>query len=230
MYRSGVLTIFFNIIYRECLIFVRRPLTLIHPWMFFIMVIFLFPMIFAPTTTQLAQLIPGVFWIAALLSYLLSIEHFFERDHDSGLLDMQLISPFPLSLTVFAKILTHWLFMGLPLALLALFLGYLFGLSWSESQILCVSLLLGTPTLSALGTLLAAIGIAMSAQAVSSRGLLLAMLLIPLSIPILLFGTGSVLAATAHQSATASLSFLGAIAIIALLGTPLASSAALRLR
>lgn len=220
---NSLVTIFFSQIHRECLLHIRKPLAMIHPWMFFIMVILLFPFILSQQITLLNALLPGLIWIAALLAYLLSIEHFFEMDHNNGSLELLLIYPFPLPLSVLAKTIAHWLLTGLPLTILSPFLAYLIGFSFSEIKILVVSLTLGTPTLSALGTLLGAITISMA-----SRGLLLAILLIPLSIPVLIFGTGSVLAESMGVSASASLSFLAAITITAFVGTPFASAAALR--
>ncbi len=221
---DGFIFIFLCQTHRESLIHVRKPLALIQPWMFFILVIFLFPFILSQETKELHKLMPGLIWIAALLSYLLSIERFFEMDHENGSLESLLIYPYPLTLSIFAKTITHWFLTGFPLTVLSLPLGYFIGLSSEETRILMVSLLLGTPTLSCLGTILGAITISLA-----SRGLLLAILLIPLSIPILIFGTGSVLAVTMEISHIPSLSFLAAILITALLGTPFASAAALRL-
>lgn len=215
--------IFLSLIHRECLIHIRKPLSLVHPWLFFIMVVLLFPFILSQEAQQLKPLLPGLIWIAALLSYLLSVEHFFEMDHHNGTLENLLIYPFPFSLSVLAKTIAHWLLAGFPLALLAPFLGYLVGLSFAENKILFFSLLLGTPALSALGTLLGAVTLS-----TTSKGLLLGMLLIPLSLPILIFGVGSVLAEAMNFSATASLSFLGAITLTSLLGTPFATAAILR--
>ncbi len=215
--------IFFSLIHRECLIHIRKPLSLIHPWLFFIMVVLLFPFILYQEPSQLKPLLPGLIWIAALLSYLLSVEHFFKMDHDNGTLECLFIYPFPLSLSVLAKTIAHWLITGLPLTLLSPCLGYLVGLSFSECSMLFFSLLLGTPALSALGTLLSAVTLS-----VASGGLLLGMLLIPLSIPILIFGSGSVLALAMGLSPIASLSFLSAITLTALLGSPFATAVVLR--
>lgn len=217
--------IFFSQIHRECLLNIRKPFNLIHPWMFFIMVIFLFPFVLSQETQHLSDLIPGLFWISALFSYLLSIERFFDKEEENGCLDNLLIYPFPLPLSVLAKMLTHWLLTGLPLTILAPFLAYYIGLSWIKAQILFVGLLLGTPAFSALGILLSAITLSMT-----SRGLLLAILLIPISIPIVIFGTGSVLAENMGISSTSSLAFLAAISITTWLGVPFATSAALRLK
>lgn len=217
-------TLFFHQMHRELLLSCRKPLAMIQPWMFFIMVMLLFPFILSQETTHLGTLLPGLIWITALFAYLLSISAFFELDETSGSLETLLIYPFPLSLSILAKIITHWLLTGLPLTLLSPLLGGFIGLSDESLKILTLSLLLGTPALSALGALLGAITISLA-----SRGLLLALLLIPLSLPILIFGIGSVLANTVNASPASSLSFLSAITLIALLGSPLASAAALRL-
>lgn len=215
--------IFFYQIHREFVVHLRKPLSLLHPWLFFIMVVLLFPFILYQEPQQLKPLLPGLIWIAALLAYLLSVEHFFEMDHHNGTLENLMVYPFPFSLSILAKTIAHWLLTGLPLALLSPFLGYLVGLSFPESKTLFYSLLLGTPALSALGTLLG--GVALSSH---SGGLLLGMLLIPLSIPIVIFGTGSVLAHSMSLSPTASLSFLSAITLTTLLGTPFATAVVLR--
>jgi heme exporter protein B len=215
--------IFFSQIHRECLLHIRKPLNLLHPWLFFIMVVLLFPFILFQEPQQLKTLLPGLIWISALLAYLLSVEHFFEMDHINGALECLLIYPFPLPLSVLAKTISHWLLTGLPLTLLSPLLGHLVGLSYAENKILCISLLLGTPALSALGTLLGAITLS-----TASRGLLLGMLLIPLALPLLIFGTGSVLAETMNFSPASSLSFLAAITLAALLGTPFATAVVLR--
>lgn len=214
--------IFLHQLHRECLLVVRKPLSLIQPWIFFSMIILLFPFVFYQS--QITALMPGFIWIAALLAYLLSVERFFEVDYDNGTLDCLLIYPFSLSLSVLAKMVSHWLLTGLPITLLSLILGTLTGLSWHEAAILMWSLLIGTPTFSALGTLLGAITVTLS-----SRGLLLGLLLIPLSIPVLIFGVGSVSAITMHISAASSLAFLGAITLTALMSVPYAASTALRL-
>ncbi len=218
-----IFSIFFSQIHRECLLHIRKPLNLVYPWAFFIMVVLLFPFILFQDTQHLKTLLPGLIWISALLAYLLSVEHFFEMDHINGALECLLIYPFPFSLSIFAKTLAHWLLTGLPLTLLAPLLGYLVGLSLSEDIILFLSLLLGTPTLSALGTLLGAVTLL-----TGSRGLLLGILLIPLSLPILIFGTGSVLSESMGFSSASSLSFLAAITLSSLLGTPFASATVLR--
>lgn len=216
--------IFFSQIHRELLINIRKSFSIIHPLIFFSLVIFLFPFILSQETKQLNQLMPGLIWISALLAYLLSIERFFEIDYENGSLESLLIYPFPLPLSVLAKTLTHWFLTGLPLTVLAPIFGYLTGLTFLEIKILFLSLLVGTPALSCLGTILAAITLSLG-----SRGLLLAILLIPLSIPVLIFGTGSVLAESMGLSSAASLSFLAAISITLLLSTPFAAGAALRL-
>lgn len=217
-------TLFFHQMHREWLLHSRKPLAMIQPWMFFIMVMLLFPFILSQEIAHLGTLLPGLIWITALFAYLLSISAFFELDETSGALETLLIYPFPLSLSILAKIMIHWLLTGLPLTLLSSLLGCFIGLSNSNVKIVTLSLLLGTPALSALGALLGAITISLA-----SRGLLLALLLIPLSLPILIFGIGSVLAESIHASPASSLSFLSAITLTALLGSPFASAAALRL-
>jgi len=216
--------LFFNQIYRECLIQFRKPLTLIYPWIFFILTVILFPLSLSQNLSSLAPLAPGIIWIAALLAYLLSLERFFEADFHNGSLEYLLIYPLPLPLSVLAKMTAHWLQTGIPLIGITPFLANMLRLPLPETLILMLSLCLGTPVLSALGALLGAVTITLA-----SRGLLLSILLIPLAIPVFIFGTGSVTAHLHHLPSLPGLLFLAALSIISLVTLPFAAAAALRL-
>lgn len=192
--------------------------------MFYVIVVTLFPLASTPERTLLAIMGPGVLWVAALLASLLSLPRLFASDFGDGTLEQIAMSPYPLPALVFGKILAHWLTTGLPIVVLAPLLGIQYGLDATALTIVTLSLLVGTPILSLLG----AIGAALT-LGVRGGGSLLALLILPLYVPVLIFGAGAADAVRAGLSASANLSLLGAGLLIALVGAPLATAASVRI-
>ncbi len=192
--------------------------------LFYVIVASLFPLGVGPEPVLLRALGPGVLWVAALLASLLSLPRIFTADFADGTLEQIALSAYPLPALISGKIAAHWLTTGLPLAVVSPFLGMQFGLSGEELTILAAGLLLGTPTLSLLGAIGAALTLGLRAG-----GGLLALLILPLCVPILIFGAGAVDTLRAGLSAGAQLSLLAAGLLAALVGAPLAAAAAVRI-
>jgi len=191
---------------------------------FFALIVILTPLGLGPESSTLKSVGPGLFWISALLATLLGLERVIQPDAEDGTLDLLRLSPLPLELIVVAKILAHWLTSGLMISALAPLLGPLLSLEEQAVPVLALSLFLGTPGLSALGTAAAALG-----TTVQRGGMVLAILVLPLNIPFLIFGAGAVAAAQGGGDPTQSLLLLGAISLFALVVGPIAGAAALRL-
>lgn len=192
--------------------------------LFYAVVVTLFPLGVGADPALLRALGPGVLWVAALLASLLSLPRLFSADFADGALEQIALSPYPLPALISGKILAHWLTTGAPLVVLSPLLALQFGLDGSELAALAVGLLLGTPTLSLLGAIGAALTLGLRAG-----GALLALLILPLYAPILIFGAGTVEAARAGLAAGGALSVLGAALLVAVVGTPLAAAAAVRI-
>ena len=184
----------------------------------------LFPLGVGPEPELLRKLAPGVLWVAALLSTMLSLPRLFADDHRDGTLEQLALAPQPLALIVLGKVLAHWLVSGLPLALLAPLLGLQFNLSGDALWMLSLSLLIGTPALSGIG----AIGAALT-LGVRGGGVLLSLLVLPLYIPVLIFGAGAVDATVTGLGAQAHLSLLAALSLSGVFFAPWPSAAALRI-
>ncbi|MFN2511640.1 MAG: heme exporter protein CcmB [Pyrinomonadaceae bacterium] len=191
---------------------------------FFLIVVSLFPLGIGPETNLLRLIAPGVVWVAALLASMLSLGRLFANDYQDGSLEQLLLTPQPLYLVVLGKVLALWLVSGVPLALLSPVLGLQFGLSRHTLFVLAVSLLLGTPVLALVGSIGAALTLGLR-----GGGLLLSILVLPLYIPVLIFGAGAVDASIIDSGVQGSLSLLGALLVLALVFAPLAASAALRI-
>ena len=192
--------------------------------LFYAIVVTLFPLGVGAEPSLLRALGPGVLWVAALLASLLSLPRLFAADFTDGTLEQIALSPYPLPALISGKILAHWLTTGAPLAAVSPFLALQFGLDGSEAVALLAGLLLGTPTLSLLGAIGAALTLGLRAG-----GALLALLILPLYVPILIFGAGSIEAMRAGLGASAQLSLLAAALLATLVGAPLAASAAVRI-
>jgi heme exporter protein B len=192
--------------------------------LFYVIVVTLFPLSTTPERNLLATMGPGVLWVAALLASLLSLPRLFAIDHADGTLEQIALSPYPLPALVFGKILAHWLTTGLPVALLAPLLGLQYAIDAESLVVLMSALLLGTPILSLLGAIGAALTLGLRAG-----GSLLALLVLPLYIPVLIFGAGAVDSVRAGLGATANLSLLAAGLLVAVVGAPFAAAAAVRI-
>jgi heme exporter protein B len=192
--------------------------------LFYAVVVSLFPLGVGADAALLRALGPGVLWVAALLASLLSLPRMFAADFADGTLEQIALSPYPLPALISGKILAHWLTTGLPLIVLSPLLALQFGIDGSELVALVAGLLLGTPTLSLLGAIGAALTLGLRAG-----GALLALLILPLYVPILIFGAGTIEATRAGLAAGGGLSVLVAALLVAVIGAPLASAAAVRI-
>ncbi len=209
---------------RDLRIALRSRSELAVQLLFYVIVVALFPLASTPEKTLLSTMGPGVLWVAALLASLLSLPRLFAADYADGTLEQIALSPYPLEALVSGKILAHWLTTGLPVALLAPLLGVVYQMDGESMAVLAVALLIGTPILSLLGAIGAALTLGLRAG-----GSLLALLILPLYVPVLIFGAGSVDAVRAGLGATANLTLLTAGLIVAIVGAPFAAAAAVRI-
>jgi heme exporter protein B len=214
---------FFATVRRDVLVAGRRAYHILLPLVFFIIVTSLFPLGVGPEAALLRALAPGVLWVAALLATLLSLNRLFADDHTDGTLELLALAPHPLSILVVGKVAAHWVVTGLPLVLLSPLLAVSLQLPEAAFPALVFSLLLGTPTLSLIG----AIGAALTVG-VRGGGVLISALVLPLYTPVLIFGAGAVTQAAAGHSAEAYLSVLAAFLALAATLAPWAAAAALR--
>lgn len=213
-----------TIIRHDILINLRQAFSWLTPLIFFVIIVCLFPLAVSPEPNLLRQIAPGIIWVAALLSILLSINHLFREEFLTGSLDVLLLSPYSLTLLVLCKIFSHWIVHCLPLILISPLLGFLLNLRPYETFALVVTLLLGTPVLCLLGAIGAALLVG-----VRSHGLLLPILIMPLYIPVLIFGTGTLMAVTAHQPLNGYIAIMAALTLFSLAFAPFLTAAALRI-
>jgi len=209
---------------RDLTLAYRRRAEITNPLVFFVIVVTLFPLSMGPEVNLLARTAPGIIWVAALLASLLALDSIFAPDYQDGTLEQLVLSPHPLSLIVLAKVIAHWLVSGVPLMLLAPVLALLLHLPEDALGVLMLALALGTPTLSLIG----AIGVALTVG-LRRGGVLLSLLVLPLYIPVLIFGALAVDAAAGGMSPAANLYLLGAVLALSLSLAPLAAAAALRI-
>ncbi|CEO39951.1 heme exporter protein CcmB [Photobacterium kishitanii] len=219
-----MLTTLIQIIRRELLIAYRRQADIFNPLWFFIIVITLFPLGVGPEPNLLARIAPGIIWVAALLAALLSMERLFRDDYLDGSLEQMLLMPTPLSVAAFAKMIAHWLLTGLPLILISPLLAILLSLNWHTWIAVLLTLLIGTPTLSFLG----AIGMALTVG-LRKGGVLLSLLILPLYIPVLIFATSAIEAASLGMAYDGQLAIMGAMLVGSLTLAPFAVAASLRI-
>lgn len=212
-----------SIIRRELLIAFRRQADIFNPLWFFIIVITLFPLSIGPEPNLLARIAAGIVWVAALLSALLSLERLFRDDFQDGALEQMMLMPVPLPVVVISKVIAHWLLTGLPLIIISPLLSVLLSLDFNTWLGVVLTLLIGTPTLSFIG----AIGVALTVG-LQKGGVLLSLLVLPLYIPILIFATSAIDAASLGMAYNGQLAILGAMLMGAMTLTPFAISAALR--
>ena len=202
----------------------RRPGDLLTPLVCFAIVISLFPLAVGPEPSMLRIMAPGVIWVAALLATLLSLDGLFRSDYEDGSLEQWVLSAHPLTLMVLVKVAHHWLVSGLALVILAPLFGLMLALPPQVLPVLCLTLLLGTPVLSLLGAVGAALTVGLK-----GGGLLLALLIMPLYIPVLILGTGAMDAALQGLPVMGYALWLGCLAVLALSLAPLAIAAGLRI-
>ncbi len=208
---------------RDVTVALRRSTDILTPLIFFIIVVSLFPLGVGPEPSALRSIAPGVIWVAALLATMLSLNRLFANDHADGTLEQLALSPHPLTVLVLTKIAAHWALTGLPLVLISPLLAVQMHLPEHAIGALALSLLLGTPVLSLLGAVGAALTLGLR-----GGGVLVSLLVLPLYTPILIFGAGIVTGVIADIDIEAQFSLLGAFLALALTFAPWATAAALR--
>lgn len=214
---------FIILLSRDLKIAIRHRGDIFNPLLFFVMVVTLFPLGVGPEPQTLTRIAPGIIWVAALLSSMLSLERLFKADYNDGSLEQMLLSPQPLSLLVLAKVLAHWLLTGVPLIIIAPLLAVLLHLDNNSYGALLATLALGTPVLSLLG----AIGVALTVG-LRKGGVLLSLLILPLYIPVLIFATSAIDAASMNMPYSGHLAIIAAMLLGSLTLAPLAIGASLR--
>ncbi len=215
---------FVAVLRRDLQLGLRRRGELLNPPLFFVVVVTLFPLGLGPTPDVLTEIAPGVLWVAALLATLLSFERLFRADFDDGSLEQLLMSPAPLPALMLAKSLAHWLLTGLPLVVIAPVLATLLFLPIHAWPVMTATLLLGTPTLSLVGGIAVALTVGLR-----RGGVLLAVLILPLYIPVLIFATGALSGAVTGLDVRGPLALLAAMLLMALMLCPFATAFACRI-
>jgi heme exporter protein B len=211
------------IIKRDLLLAVRRQSDVLTTLFFFIIVVSLFPLSVGPEMNMLRTMAPGVVWVAALLASMLSLGRMFSNDYLDGTLEQMLLSPQSLSLLVLGKAFAHWLVTGVPLVLMAPVLGIQYDLPAEALLVLTSALLLGTPVLSLIGAIGAALTLGLR-----GGGVLVSLLVLPLYIPVLIFGSGAVEANMSGVEFSAHLSLIGAFLLVTAVFAPWAAAWSLR--
>ncbi|MEQ1661066.1 MAG: heme exporter protein CcmB [Thiobacillus sp.] len=212
------------VVSRDLLLALRRRADVATTLFFFVIVASLFPLGVGPEPALLRAMAPGIVWVAALLATMLSLERLFAADYADGSLEQLALAPEPLILVVIGKVLAHWLVAGLPLVLMSPVIALQYDLPAEAIATLLLALLLGTPVLSLIG----AIGAALTVG-VRGGGVLVSLLVLPLYVPVLIFGAGAVDASATGMSASGHLSILGAFLLLGLVLAPWATAAALRI-
>lgn len=214
---------FMLILKRDLTIAFRHKDDVLNPLLFFVIIITLFPLGIGPESTTLARIAPGIIWVAALLSCLLSLDRLFKSDYQDGSLEQMLLSPHPIFVLTLAKITAHWILTGLPVILIAPLLAVLLHLPEQGYGALMLTLLLGTPVLSFIG----AIGVALTVG-IKKGGVLLSLIVLPLYIPVLIFATSAIDTASLNLPYSGQLAIIGALFMGSLTLAPLAVGAALK--
>ena len=213
-----------GVVRRDLLLAMRHRSDVAMSVFFVVIVASLFPLGVGPVPTVLRMIGPGVLWVTALLACLLSLGRLFTADYLDGVLEQMLLIPQPLVVLVVSKVFAHWVISGLPVVLLSPLLGLQFGLGGDSLGVLTLSLLLGTPTLSMIGAIGAALTLGLRGS-----GFLVALLVLPLFVPVLIFGAGAVTSSLAGIGSEANLSLLGACFLLSLAFAPWATAVALRI-
>lgn len=224
MGKAGFFTTLLWVLKRDLLVAMRRRGDLAATLFFFVMVASLFPMGVGPEPQMLRIMAPGIVWVAALLASTLSLNRLFASDYADGTLEQMLLSPEPLSLLVIGKMLAHWLISGLPLVLISPLIALQFDQPTESYGPMLLALLLGTPLLSLVGGIGAALTLG-----IRGSGVLTTLLVLPLYVPVLIFGSSAISASASGMDISGQLSVLGALLLLALATTPWAISTALRI-
>ncbi len=220
----GVGAFFVRLLRRQLVLSLRRPVAIGNPLLFFAMVVALFPLGLGPAPATLADFAPGILWIVALLASLLSAEMMFRSDFEDGSLEQLLLAPQPLYFAVLAYVLAHWLVTGLLLGLVSPLFALMLGLPPGAIPVLALSLWLGTAVLSLVGGIGAALTVGLK-----RGGMLIGLLILPLYMPVLIFGSAAVKAAATGAPVGPFLAILGAMLSLAIALAPLAAAAGLRI-
>jgi heme exporter protein B len=202
----------------------RRRSEIFNPVFFFILTVSIFPLGIGPSPEILQRVAPGVIWVSALFATLLSLERLFRSDFEDGAIEQLLLSKHPTSLLVLAKVVAHWLITGVPLLLMIPVMAILFQLSTETLIGMLVSLAIGTPILSLIGS----IGVALTVG-LNRGGILLSLLVLPLYTPVLIFGSGLIDAATSHLDYTGLAALMAAMLLLSLTLVPFATASSLRM-
>jgi heme exporter protein B len=224
MSAPGLLGIMRLIVARDLKLAVRHWDQVVQPLIFFVIVTTLFPLAISPALDELRRIAPGVVWVAAMLASLLSLESLFRPDVEDGTMEQWALSAQPLSILLLAKTFTHWLLSGLPLVLMSPVVGTALGLPASVWPVLALSLALGTGSLSILGAIGAALTVA-----VRRGNVLLALLVLPLEMPVLIFGARAVDLAMQGESVVGPLNLMAALLLLFASLGPIAMAAAMRI-
>lgn len=219
-----MLNLFFSVIRRDLLLALKQKSDIVQTLFFFAVVVTLVPLGVGAETNLLRSMAPGVVWVAALLAALLSLPRLFSHDWADGTLEQMLISAEPLTVIVLAKVSAHWLVTGVPMTVFSLVFGVMFDLPAEETWVLTAALALGTPVLSLVGAIGAALTLGLRAGSV-----LTSLLVLPLYIPVLVFGAGAAVQVAMSVSPAAYLMVTGALTLFALAAAPFAVAAALRI-
>ncbi len=222
--QPGLGTGFLALLRRDLVLGVRHRNELLNPLLFFVIVVTLFPLGITPEASILKAIGPGIIWVAALLATMLGLDHLFRADYDDGSLEQMLLSTQPMPILVLAKVIAHWCLTGLPLVLVSPLLAVLLNIPSDLIPVLMLSLIIGTPTLSFIG----AIGVGLTVG-LRGGGMLLSLLVLPLYIPVLIFGASIVQTAIGGMDPTGQFEVLGALLVFAMTLSPLAAAAALRI-
>lgn len=208
----------------ELLLHLRRSHEWLHPLGFFIIIVSLFPLAFTPDPVFLQKYVPGCIWIGALLASLLSVQNVFLTDLEDGHLEQLILSPSTFTLLIFVKLSAQWLITELPLILLTPLLGWMFHLSFAAILVLCISLFLGTPILTLLGSL----GVALT-LGLRQQGVLIGLLFLPLVTPILIFGVTLIQQLQTGLPILGPLAFLAGLSLLAITFLPFVIAASLKI-
>lgn len=220
--RGGV-SLFIQQFTRECLLQVRQLKFLVNSLLFLLMILLLFPLTLKPEISLLRAIAPGLIWLAMLLSLMLSAERLFQQDYEHGVMEQWVVSGYSLPLMIGAKVVAHWVFNVIPMLVLAPLMALLFSFSAWELWILILSLLCGTPALLSLCALAAAFGVG-----VNQKGALMALILLPLTLPLLVFGSGMITIAMQGLAIGGYLALLLAMSVMAVAFLPFAIAGIVR--
>lgn len=219
------MTTYFNLFrkqfHREFLLQLRQPRVLLHTWLFFTIVTVFFPLTLSPQNSIMRLIAPGIVWLATMLALLLSCNNLFQQDFETGVIEQWLCRGLPLSVIISAKLMIHWLMNLIPILLFCPLLGLFFHLTYFESGLIFLSLLLGTPAILFLCAFTAAFS--------SNKGMLMALVFFPLTIPILVFGSGTIHDAMLNLPILGYLALLLAISLFCIVFLPFAISAIIRI-